>query len=393
MTDNLQPPQGSQQPEFTYETMRQWGREWPHKVAACEDIEQITATFAAYKPWLDKGDEQGSAFRGITPVNFMQSVADWMEQHEQPFVPENPVVISFRELVTSDEIKAEDRAREKIRVAAFSTVPYISERHLRRVGGKLTATQERRVVLNKFCEALEVHPSDTMSRQRKFLHELTDRWALDFDADGEGLEGFDKDLDRLPKTIPLRSLPGLQTRATNLVTDSLLLVAMNGGRNAEKLWQAIDGNKAASKEGSIAKTVSAVSILGLAKSMTDSINQSGGVEVDDGVDEAQTYQLDALPPKDMRYLPEAFRRLLYACIDMDASIEDKDRLAVDLDIATRVEVLEKYAEKTSGAPAPQTQAMGSAALKSATNEQPPRKETGKQIFRPQLFKAGHGKIS
>lgn len=397
MTDNLQPPQGSQPPEFTYELLRQWEREWPEKIDACEDQAQVIAAIGSYKPWLDAGDASGDAFRGIIPMDFMQSVASWMDQHDEPYVPDNPVVGAFRELITSDEIKADDVAREKLRLTAFSTVPYINQRYSDLPAAKLTKLQAERMKLEKFCDALDVHPSDVMSRQRSHLHELTGRWQLGFDADGYGVDEFDILLDRLPKTIPTRSVVAVHNRAISLVTDSLALIAASGGNNAGRLWAAIESNKAGQQYGSVEVTASAAGVLSLAKTITDSINQAGGVEFEDETGEIKAEQLDTLPVKDMRYLPEAFRRLLYACIDMDGSVEDKDRLAADLDIGTRVVVIEKYAEKMFGiAISPQAQAVGETALKSASepaNEQPPRKESGKQIFRPQLFKAGHGKIS
>lgn len=397
MTDNLQPPQGSQLPEFTYEERRAWARQWPEKVESCEDVPEMLELMKSYEPWLDASDEAGGAFRGITPMNFMQSVASWMDRHDLPFDKDEPVVSAFREFITSDELKAEDTARAKLRLVAFSTVPYRNQRYSDLAPEKLSKTQTERLKLERFCDALDVHPSDVMSRQRSYLHELTDRWQLGFDADGSGVEEFDNLLDRLPKTIPTRSVVAVHNRAINLVTDSLALIAASGGNNAERLWAAIEGNKAGQQYGSVEVTASAAGVLSLAKTITDSINQAGGVEFEDKTGEIKAEQLDTLPVKDMRYLPEAFRRLLYACIDMDGSVEDKDRLAADLDIGTRVIVIEKYAEKMFGiAVSPQAQAVGETALKSASepaNEQPPRKESGKRIFRPQLFKAGHGKIS
>lgn len=361
------------------------GERWPQLVREADDPDQVTKLVEAYAKWIDASDKGSyTGLRGGSPTEFMQTLATWMKAHHQEFSSDSPIVTAFRTLITQKEDEPNSRTRLRMRQSVFVIPENYKNATITTIG-----LETERKDLVEFCEAVNVHPSPHLIAERSKLKTLTGKWMLAFDVDGENIRKFQRNVKPDAQRIGDRRVHQFDEMAADLVLDTTALIAAKGGVNAEKVWKTLDARREAQTVDTYAKAVPVAEIINIANALTISINKADALVGEDG----KPVKLDELPRGNIRYLAEAFRRILYTCLDLDRSLVNVGDIVDEFGIDERVELTMDYIWKREGGP--RTKAVGSTAVNGARNARGEelRRQDGKPQYRAQLYVPGYGQIS
>jgi hypothetical protein len=368
-----------------------------HKLIETAGTEgEMVALAAGFNAWLNSArDYEYVPVGQPKATELLGSITHWFYKKRQDVTLHHPVVQAWKKVFSLDQDADQDLDQDSLELRARMgmSIHYVAQHRLNLHALSPTAQRkDNNTLLAQYLDrgAISLHEDET----RQQISQLIGKSTLYFDVDGEGLSQFQTTADNASENTKNlnRSIHGLDQKAGELITDTLVLIAVNGGTTAWKLVEALNARRTPLADDTRAAALTMSSLIDMANAVTVQMNASGGMEDNDG----QLRQLDHLPKGNLMYLGEAFRRLLHVSLELDSSMHDKkDEVIDELKIDQRLQALLQYLDLKYQKEPEYKKNIGQRAVELAMRGRggDARRATGKRVHRAGMFKPGAGKIS